>query len=288
MLELSVRVATGDGKVREMNLEDKRAKLGEILRAYGSAAVAFSGGVDSSYLCAAAVEELGDKALAVTIVSPMLPRSELDDAAKVAAMLGIRHILVNSPDIEDEVAANPKDRCYHCKKLEFGSILEAARSQGISVVLDGTNIDDEGDYRPGMRAITELQVQSPLRQAGLGKADIRELSRRRGLPTAEKPAFACLASRIPYGERIDAAKLARIEKAEDYLRSLGLRQFRVRSHGDLARIEVAPEERSKLFDEAKLDAIAQTLGSFGFLYSSLDLAGYRRGSLNKAIGEERI
>jgi len=270
-----------------MTIDEKRDRLGGLIRGYGKAAVAFSGGVDSSYLCSAAAEELGENALAITIVSPMLPKSELDDARKVAALVGIRHVLIDSPNIEEKVAENPKDRCYFCKKREFRAIAAAARERGIGVVLDGTNLDDEGDYRPGMRAIAELGVASPLREAGLSKEDIRELSRRRGLPTAEKPAFACLASRIPYGERIDAAKLGRVEKAEDYLRSLGLRQFRVRSHGDLARIEVSPEERSKLFSEEKLDAIADAFSSFGFMYSSLDLAGYKRGSLNKAIGEGR-
>jgi pyridinium-3,5-biscarboxylic acid mononucleotide sulfurtransferase len=274
-------------KGKGMTIDEKRALLGEILRGYGKAAVAFSGGVDSSYLCKAAREELGDGAIAITIVSPMLPKSELGDARKVACLVGIRHILVESPEIEEVVAVNPKDRCYHCKKREFASIAAAARKEGVSLVLDGTNVDDEGDYRPGMRAIAELGVASPLREAGLGKEEIRELSRRSSLPTSEKPAFACLASRIPYGERIDAAKLGRIEKAEDFLRGLGLRQFRVRSHGDLARIEVDPAERPKLFSEAKLDSIARAFESFGFLYSSLDLAGYKQGNLNKAIGEGR-
>jgi uncharacterized protein len=268
-----------------MTLEDKCSRLGEIIRSYGKAAVAFSGGVDSSLLCAVAKAELGENALAVTIVSPLLPKSELDDARAVADLVGIRHILVESGAIEDEVAVNSKDRCYHCKKREFGAIARAARELGIGTVLDGSNVDDESDYRPGMRAIAELGVASPLREAGLGKEEIRELSRRLGLPTAEKPAFACLASRIPYGERIDAAKLARVEQAEDYLRSLGFRQFRVRSHGDLARIEVDPSERTKLFSEAAMDAMAAAFESFGFLYACVDLAGYRRGSLNKAIGE---
>jgi uncharacterized protein len=270
-----------------MTLEEKRSRLGAIMRGYGKAAVAFSGGVDSSLLCAIAREELGENAVAITIVSPMFPRSELDDARKVAALVGIRHILVDSGDIEEEVAANPGDRCYHCKKREFGAIGGVARDNGISVVIDGTNVDDADDYRPGMRAIAELGVASPLREAGLDKEDIRELSRRLGLPTSEKPAFACLASRIPYGERIDAAKLARIEKAEDYLRSLGFRQFRVRSHGDLARIEVDPGERSKFFSEERLDTMAAAFESFGFLFSCVDLSGYRRGNLNRAMGKER-
>jgi len=267
--------------------DEKRVRLGGLLRGYGKAAVAFSGGVDSSFLCAAAREELGDGAMAVTVVSPMLPKSELEDAKKVAALVGIRHILVEAGEIEEEVAANPKDRCYHCKKREFAAIGRAAREAGVAIVLDGTNLDDEGDYRPGMRAIAELGVASPLREAGMTKEDIRSLSRDLGLPTAEKPAFACLASRLPYGERIDIAKLARIEKAEDYLRSLGLRQFRVRSHGDLARIEVEPGERPKLFSEELLDSMAAAFESFGFSYASLDLAGYRRGSLNRDIGGGR-
>lgn len=270
-----------------MDLDDKRARLCEIIRGYGAAAVAFSGGVDSSLLCAVAREVLGDGALAVTIVSPLLPQSELADARKVAVLVGIRHILVESSDIEEDVAANPKDRCYHCKKREFGAIAAAARESGIGIVLDGSNVDDEGDYRPGMRAIAELGVESPLRSAGLGKEEIRELSRRLGLPTAEKPAFACLASRIPYGERIDRDKLERVEKAEDYLRAAGFRQFRVRSHGDLARIEVDPGERPKFFSEARLDETAAYFRSLGFLYSCLDLSGYVQGSLNKAIGEKR-
>jgi pyridinium-3,5-biscarboxylic acid mononucleotide sulfurtransferase len=270
-----------------MDLKEKRARLGVIIRGYGKAAVAFSGGVDSSFLCAVAREELGEGAAAITIVSPMLPKSELGDARKVAALVGIRHVLVEAGALEEEVAANPADRCYHCKKREFGSIARAAREIGIDVVLDGTNVDDEGDYRPGMRAITELKVASPLREAGLTKAEIRELSRVIGLPTWDKPAFACLASRIPYGERIDQVKLTRIEKAEDYLRGLGLRQFRVRSHGELARIEVDPGERRKLYADDTLDAMAKAFESFGFTYSCLDLAGYKRGSLNKAIGEGR-
>ena len=184
------------------------------------------------------------------------------------------------------MAANPRERCYFCKKREFGRIIEAAQERGFNSVIDGSNVDDLGDYRPGLKALEELGVASPLREAGLTKTDIRELSRRFELPTWDKPAFACLASRIPYGERIVSAKLGRIEKAEDYLRSLGFRQFRVRSHGDIARIETAPEERRRFFDETMLDEISHRLKSFGFLYAAFELEGYVMGSMNRTISAE--
>jgi pyridinium-3,5-biscarboxylic acid mononucleotide sulfurtransferase len=269
-----------------MTLEEKGSRLGEILRGYGRVAVALSGGVDSSYLCAAAREELGEGAIAITVVSPMLPKSELADAREIAALLGMRHVFVDAREIEEDVATNPPDRCYHCKKRGFGAIALAAREEGIGVVLDGTNADDEGDYRPGMRAIVELGVASPLRLARLTKADIRELSRRAGLPTWDKSAASCLASRIPYGERIDAAKLARIEEAETFLRGMGFAQLRVRCHGDLARIEAAPAERAKLCDTEIMDRVAGKLRELGFLYVCMDLEGYSMGSLNRALAIE--
>ncbi|MDR3122827.1 MAG: ATP-dependent sacrificial sulfur transferase LarE, partial [Treponema sp.] len=183
----------------EPNLNAKYQKLLDFLARLDGAAVAFSGGVDSSFLCHAAREALGDRAVAVTVHSPLLPQSEREDAARVAAQVGIEHILVEEEDIDEEVAANPRNRCYHCKKLEFGAIRAAAEKRGIHVVLDGSNLDDLGDYRPGLKALEELGVLSPLREAGLRKDDIRALSRRFELPTWDKPAFACLASRIPYG-----------------------------------------------------------------------------------------
>jgi uncharacterized protein len=212
----------------------------------------------------------------------MLPKTEIDCAKDIARRIGIDHVLVEESEIDDEVAANPKERCYFCKKIEFGNILNAARERGIATVLDGSNMDDLGDYRPGLKALEELHIVSPLREAGLTKAEIRELSRRFELPTWDKPAFACLASRIPYGERIDREKLARIEKAEDTLRSMGFRQFRVRSHDTIARIEVAPEERRKFFNEALLDDLSRSLKSYGFTYVAFELEGYAMGSLNRA------
>jgi uncharacterized protein len=250
--------------------------------------VAFSGGVDSSFLCHAAAASLGENAVAVTVVSPMLPKSEIDCARDIARRIGIRHVLVEEPEIEEEVAANPKERCYFCKKIEFGNIQKAAAEWGISVVLDGSNMDDLGDYRPGLKALEELKIVSPLREAKLTKHEIRELSRRFDLPTWDKPAFACLASRIPYGERIDREKLFRVERAEDTLRAKGFRQFRVRSHGDLARIEVAREERRRFFSEAVLDEISREFKSFGFLFVAFELEGYAMGSLNRSIGKTEL
>jgi uncharacterized protein len=267
-----------------MELDDKYRSLLDNISSLGSAAVAFSGGVDSSFLCHAAAAALGKKAIAVTIVSSMLPKSEIDCAAGIARRVGIEHVLIEETGIDEEVAANPRERCYFCKKIEFGHIIEAAGKRGIAAVLDGSNVDDLGDYRPGLKALEELGIRSPFREAGLGKNEIRELSRRFDLPTWNKPAFACLASRIPYGERIDREKLSRVEKAEDFLRAKGFRQFRVRSHENLARIEVARDERRGLFDEALLDEISAVFKSLGFLYVALELEGYAMGSLNRVIG----
>jgi uncharacterized protein len=269
--------------ISDKTLDQKYQDLLTMIAERDAVAVAFSGGVDSSFLCHAASAALGSKAVAITVVSPMLPRSEIDCAALVARKVGIEHILLEESEIDDDVAANPKERCYFCKKIEFRTILDEAKKRGIYTVLDGSNMDDLGDYRPGLKALEELHVFSPLRTAGLTKQDIRDLSKRFDLPTWNKPAFACLASRIPYGERINREKLSRVEKAEDRLREAGFRQFRVRSHGDIARIEVAPEERRRFFDEKLLDSISQSLKSYGFLYVSLELEGYVMGNLNRVI-----
>jgi uncharacterized protein len=266
-----------------VTIDEKYERLLAFIAAQGSAAVAFSGGVDSSFLCHAAVAALGKQAIAVTVVSPMLPKSEIECAERIAVQVGITHVLIEEPEIDEEVAANPKERCYFCKKIEFGNILAAAQERGVNTVLDGSNLDDLGDYRPGLKALAELRIVSPLREAGLTKAEIRELSRRYKLPTWDKPAFACLASRIPYGERIDKAKLSRVEKAEDALRAFGFRQFRVRSHENIARIEVAPDERRRFFDETVLDSLSRTLKSFGFLYVAFEAEGYVMGNMNRAI-----
>jgi uncharacterized protein len=247
-------------------------------------AIAFSGGVDSSFLLAAAREALGDKAVGITIDSPALPRHELEDAIEIARLVGARHIIVQSAEIESEVKQNPVNRCYFCKKAEFGAIIEKAKSLGIRYVLDGSNADDLMDYRPGRKAIDELQVLSPLLEAGLTKAEIREFSRTLNLPTWDKPAYACLFSRIPYGQDIRLEDLERVEKGEKFFIDKGFRTIRVRCHHDLARIEVAATDRMKLLEEPLASEITQALKSMGFQYVTLDIQGYRMGSLNEAIG----
>ncbi|MDR2741715.1 MAG: ATP-dependent sacrificial sulfur transferase LarE [Treponema sp.] len=286
-MEVQEKYAMQAGKIENFTLDEKYECLLAVIAQRKSAAVAFSGGVDSSFLCHAAVTALGKRAIAVTVVSPMLPGSELDWAARIAGQTGIEHICIEEPEIDEDIAVNSGERCYFCKKREFGRILEEARKRGIAAVLDGSNRDDLSDYRPGLKALEELGVFSPLREAGLGKAEVRELSRRFALPTWDKPAFACLASRIPYGERIDRDKLARVEKAEEHLRSLGFRQFRVRSHGDIARIEVDREERRRFFDDALADQVSRILKSCGFLFVALELEGYVMGNLNRILKDKQ-
>ena len=266
------------------NENAKIKRLRASLREIGSAAVAFSSGVDSTFLLRAAHEELGDKAVAVTVRSQLIPRHELDEAAAFCRQEGIRHEIIDFDALSaPAVIANPPDRCYHCKKEVFGLISAFARAAGLAAVLEGSNLDDDGDYRPGRRAIKELGIRSPLHEAGLSKAEIRALSREMGLPTWDKPSFACLASRFPYGERITAAGLERVERAERWLRDagLGLSQLRVRSHGDLARIEVPPGDISRVAAHAA--EISAAFKGFGFAYSALDLQGYRTGSLNEVL-----
>jgi pyridinium-3,5-biscarboxylic acid mononucleotide sulfurtransferase len=266
-----------------MNMNEKYKKLTEKIQSFEKAAVAFSGGVDSSLLAKVCFDILGENAIAITLVSPMNPKSEIEDAKTIAESIGISHVLIEDDIIEGKVAENPVDRCYHCKKIEFASIREKAAELGFSIVLDGSNHDDLSDYRPGIKALSELSICSPLRDAQLTKKEIRELSKELGLKTWDKPALACLASRVPYGEPITKEVLSRIEKAEDYLRSLGFRQFRVRSHGTIARIEVSPEERVKMFDASVMDSVSRSLKSFGYIFVALELEGYKTGNMNKEI-----
>lgn len=264
-------------------LEEQYQRLLGIIAKHKSVAVAFSGGVDSSLLCKAARDAVGDQAIAITMVSPMMPSADLETAHQIAKLVGIRHELVNDEELDEPVAANPINRCYFCKTIEFGRIAEMAKAQGILTVLDGSNLDDEGDYRPGLKALSEQGICSPLREAGLRKADIRALSRELGLPTWDKPAAACLGSRVPYGDRITLEKLRSIDRAEQILLANGFRHCRVRHHGDIARIEVAPEERVRFFNLEFLDTLSAQIKEAGYRYVCMELEGYRTGSLNRVL-----
>jgi uncharacterized protein len=266
-------------------LNDKVAKLKTSLEAMESVLVAFSGGVDSTLLLKVAHDVLGDKTLAVTAVSQLTPRQEGKDAVEMAELIGSAYLQVDSDDLADPVfAANPKDKCYHCKKRRFELLKQMAAEKGFKYVVDGTNSDDFDDYRPGMKAIEELGIRSPLSEAGLSKADIRQLSRQLGLPTWDKPAFACLASRVPYGYVITAEKLKQIDEAEIFLQSMGLcRQVRVRHHGTVARLEVDPKTFQQFIDPEIRFKITDYFKKLGFQFVALDLEGYAMGSLNREI-----
>jgi len=262
----------------------KLERLRERLRVIGGAVVAFSSGVDSTFLLRVAHEELGDRVVAATARSHSFPNRELDEATAFCRAEGVRHVVIDSEELDiPGFAENPPDRCYHCKRELFSKLLAFARDNGLAAVLEGSNIDDDGDYRPGRRAIRELGIVSPLHEAGLTKTEIRALSRKMGLPTSDKSSFACRASRFPYGERITVRGLERVEKAEQWLLDAGwgLTQLRVRSHGDLARIEVPPADIPRL--AARASEIAAAFKDLGFAYVTLDLLGYRTGSMNEIL-----
>ena len=271
-------------------LDQKLAKLKENLKALGKVAVAFSGGVDSTFLLKVCIDELGsDNVLALTARSQAITEQEYQEAQALARLFGASQILVETGELDDpNIVENPPERCYYCKKQIFGRFLAIAREKGYNFVLEGTNFSDTDDFRPGMKAINELGVLSPLKDAGLTKDEIRQLSKEMGLPTWNKPSYACLFSRFPYGEKITSEKLKRVAQAEAILRQQGFYQFRVRSHGDLARIEVLPKEIDKFFDEAFRNKIIQEFKAIGFIYVTLDLAGYRSGSMNELLKEEDI
>ncbi|ACL04166.1 ExsB family protein [Desulfatibacillum aliphaticivorans] len=266
------------------HLEAKVQQVRDMLAAQKSVLVAFSGGVDSSLLLALAQQALGDKTAAGTVDSPLLPQREKQEAALLTQQLGIKHHIIKAGEMDSrEFRANPKNRCYICKGLHTRALMELAKSLGLAKVAHGANTDDYSDYRPGLQAARELGVLSPLADAGLSKQEIREASKALGLKTWDKPSMACLASRIPYGSEVTAEKLAAIEKAEDFLRSQGFKQFRVRHHGEIARIEVNEEDFERILLKPLRQALLRELEGLGFSYISLDLSGYKTGNLNKGI-----
>lgn len=263
---------------------NKLEALKDYIRGLESLAVAYSSGVDSTFLLKVAHDVLGDRCIAVTAQSASFPKREREESEDFCAKEGIRQIIFETHEMEkEEYASNPSNRCYYCKHTLFSDVIDIAKREGIAYVAEGSNMDDLGDYRPGLQAIKELEVLSPLRQVELTKAEIREYSRALGLPTADKPSFACLASRIPYGERITAEKLAMVEAAEEVLAGYGIPQYRVRAHGNLARIEVPEEYLGFVMEDTRRKEITERFRAIGFFYVTVDMKGFRSGSMNEVL-----
>lgn len=265
-------------------LLDKYDRLKDYLASLGSVAVAFSSGVDSTFLLYAAKEALGDHAIAVTASSCSFPERELNEAKEYCQKMGIRHFVIKSEELEIEgFSHNPKNRCYLCKHELFEKIGALAKEQGINEIAEGSNLDDNGDYRPGLQAVAELGVKSPLRHIGFTKQEIRELSQYLNIPTWNKQSFACLSSRFPYGDLINEKKLKMVDRAEQLLLDMGFHQLRVRIHGDVARIELLPDEFPKFMEEKTRLSVYKKFKEYGFSYVTLDVLGYRMGSMNETL-----
>lgn len=276
------RISSDDEKDRHKMVEKKLEKLKSNISEMESVVVAFSGGTDSSFLLKIAKEMLGENVLAVTAVSETFSERELQIAEEVVGLIGVKHELVKTNELKDETfSSNPPDKCYHCKRIRFSGLLEIARKKGYKHVIEGSNTDDKSDFRPGMKAVKELSIRSPLMEAGLTKAEIRQLSREMDLPTWDTPSNACLATRIPYGSKITEEKLKRIETAENYLTDvLGIKQVRVRDFDTIAKIEVPEKEIKRLLDGEIKPKIVNKFKSIGYRHITIDLEGYRTGSMN--------
>jgi len=267
----------------------KLLALQGIIKEMGSVLIAFSGGVDSTFLLNVAQNVLGNRVIAATAQSATYPENEYLDAKRIAKKLHVKHIVFNSDEMScSDFVANPPNRCYYCKKELFTKLQEIARKSGIKHIVDGTNFSDKSDYRPGRAALRELGIRSPLVEAHLTKDDIRALSRKMHLSTAEKPSFACLASRLPYGEKITREKLDRVNKAETLLREIGFKEVRVRDYGTLARIEIGTKDKlSRILETPIRNRLIRRLKKLGYIYITLDLEGYRTGSMNEILSLER-
>ena len=264
----------------------KFKQLKDNLKKMQSVAIAYSGGVDSTFLVNVAHDVLGKNAIAITATSSTYPKRELEQAKKLAKQIGIRHIIINSEETEiDEFSKNPINRCYYCKKELFTKIKQIVNKENINYILDGSNIDDTYDYRPGTKALKRLGIISPLKDVGLTKQEIKELSQSMDLETWDKPAFACLASRFPYGIEITKDRLKQVERAETLLQSLGIKQFRVRYHNEIARIEVSKNDFQLILKHS--DNIVKEFKELGFKYITLDIEGYRTGSMNEVLNNEK-
>ena len=264
--------------------EEKEQNLRRLMREMKAVLVAYSGGVDSSYIALIATQELGDKAICAMGISPSVAQSQLEDARKIAKDFNFNYIAIQTEELDNpDYQANPTNRCYFCKSELYGKLAPLAQQKGVEFILDGSNLDDTGDFRPGREAAKENGVRSLLIEVGLSKAELRELSKKQGLTTWDKPASPCLSSRIAYGIPVSIERLSKIERGEDFLRKLGLREFRVRNHGELARIEIAPAEMEKILRKEMTDLIAEKFRAIGFRYVTLDLHGYRSGAMNEVL-----